>query len=296
MRLADFPALLNEGFRALELNPKEYIAAIEARAEVVFTEYSPGQRICWRRFGEGEPIVLLHGGHGSWLHWIRNVEALSKLYTLWIADMPGFGDSDSPSGKVGVPEVAAIVDSSIGSLIGAEAPFDLAGFSFGGMIATQIAASHANVRRLAIVGVAGHGGERRQPKSMIQWRGLSVDAEAAALRHNLEALMLTSRAADDELALEVHRICCYKTRFRSHPLSLRAPLSALLDKLSIPVHFIWGSEDVTVFPEIVGPKLVGAHQERKLTIVPGVGHWTQFEAPQEIDRTLVHWFSDTSPS
>jgi 2-hydroxy-6-oxonona-2,4-dienedioate hydrolase len=281
-------------FRSLELNLKEYIGAIEAHGEVLFTEYSAGQRMCWHRFGEGEPIVLLHGGHGSWLHWIRNVEALSKIFTLWIADMPGFGDSDSPSTELGVPEVAAIVGSSISSLIGPKAPVGLVGFSFGGMVATQIAVSRPNVRRLATVGVAGHGGVRRQPKSMVQWRGLSLDAETAALRHNLEALMLTPKNADDELALQIHRTCCYKTRFRSHRLSRRAPLPALLEKLSIPVHFIWGSEDVTAFPETIGPNFVGARQERKLTIVPGAGHWTQFEAPKEVDRTLIHWFHDTS--
>ena len=25
-------------------------------------------------WGEGRPLVLLHGGTGSWMHWVRNVE------------------------------------------------------------------------------------------------------------------------------------------------------------------------------------------------------------------------------
>ncbi len=259
----------------------------------MFSEFLPGRQMCWRRFGEGTPIVLLHGGHGSWLHWIRNVEALSRSFTVWIADMPGFGDSDSPTAGLGVPDMAAIIDSSISSLIGAETALDLVGFSFGGLMATQIAVSRPNVRRLATVGLAGHGGVRRQSKPMVQWRGLPPEEETAALRQNLEALMLSPKNADDELALQIHRTCCYRTRFRSSHLSRQAPLPALLAKLFIPIHFIWGSDDVTAFPETLRSDLVGARKERRLTIIPGVGHWTQFEAAKEVDEILIRWLRDS---
>jgi pimeloyl-ACP methyl ester carboxylesterase len=45
--------------------------------------------------GAGRPLVLVHGGHGSWLHWVRNIEALSAKRTLWIPDLPGYGDSSA---------------------------------------------------------------------------------------------------------------------------------------------------------------------------------------------------------
>ncbi len=50
----------------------------------------------WRRWGEGPPLVLLHGGAGSWTHWIRNIDALAADRTLWIPDLPGLGDSPLP--------------------------------------------------------------------------------------------------------------------------------------------------------------------------------------------------------
>jgi pimeloyl-ACP methyl ester carboxylesterase len=67
-----------------------------------------GVRVRWRRFGTDTtqpPLVLLHGGHGSWMHWLRNAEALSAGRTLWLPDMPGFNDSDAP------PRVAPGEDS-----------------------------------------------------------------------------------------------------------------------------------------------------------------------------------------
>jgi len=30
----------------------------------------------WRLWGAGAPVLLLHGGSGSWTHWLRNIPAL----------------------------------------------------------------------------------------------------------------------------------------------------------------------------------------------------------------------------
>ena len=27
--------------------------------------------VCWRIWGKGQPIIFLHGGYGSWKHWIK---------------------------------------------------------------------------------------------------------------------------------------------------------------------------------------------------------------------------------
>ena len=43
----------------------------------------------WRVWGTGAPLVLLHGGYGSWTHWIRVIPVLSRHWQLWVPDMPG---------------------------------------------------------------------------------------------------------------------------------------------------------------------------------------------------------------
>src|SRR5712691_9914772 len=50
----------------------------------------------WRIWGEGPPLVLLHGASGSWTHWIRNVRPLAARFRVLVPDMPGYGDSDAP--------------------------------------------------------------------------------------------------------------------------------------------------------------------------------------------------------
>ncbi len=266
------------------------IATTAALGQTLFAEFAPGRRIAWHRFGSGPALVLLHGGHGSWMHWIRNIEALSKRHTLWIADMPGYGDSDDLE-QPSVRNVAEAVMRSLDFLAGATTPIGAAGFSFGGLVATQLAVLRKNVRRLALIGTAGTGGVRRQHQPMVQWRNLPPDEETAALRQNLASLMLTGKTVDDPLAMAVHRPSCYRTRFRSRPLSRTVALPPLLDALDIPVLFIWGDQDVTMTPEVVGPQLTQGHPQRRFTIIPDTGHWAQFESPAAVDVLLAEWFA-----
>ena len=53
-----------------------------------------GIAVHWCEWGHGKPLVLLHGGHGSWMHWARNVQALAQHYRVLVPDMPGFGASE----------------------------------------------------------------------------------------------------------------------------------------------------------------------------------------------------------
>ena len=43
----------------------------QPRAEASATEAGD---LAWHRFGDGPPLLLLHGGHGNWQHWLRNIE------------------------------------------------------------------------------------------------------------------------------------------------------------------------------------------------------------------------------
>jgi 2-hydroxy-6-oxonona-2,4-dienedioate hydrolase len=55
----------------------------------------------WHVWGDARPgqppVVLFHGGSGSWTHWVRNIQPLVAAGRQVIAaDLPGFGDSASP--------------------------------------------------------------------------------------------------------------------------------------------------------------------------------------------------------
>ena len=255
-----------------------------------------GVRVRWRRFGNDTtrpPVVLLHGGHGSWMHWIRNIEALSAEHTVWLPDMPGFLDSDKPAppvqGQAPIEPLLKALGGTLDMLIGAATPIDLGGFSFGGLVASSFA-TRRPVRRLALVGSGGHASLRRLTLDMINWHHVpDRERERAALQHNLGALMLHDKAFDP-LAFEIHDVSCHGTRFRSKDVSMAGGLQAAMDTLTCPLLLMWGEYDVTADPRPLVAQLTAGHPNREGAVVDGAGHWTQYERADEVNRLLRLFF------
>lgn len=248
-----------------------------------------GRSICWREFGAGAPLVLLHGGHGSWLHWAKNIEALAASHRVLVPDLPGYGDSDSMDADRGFAGIVDTVAASVDQLLGAGTPFDLAGFSFGGVVAGCLALQRGQVRRLALLGAVGHGLRRRQAGAMLSWH--EIEDEQIVLdhmRHNLGVLMLHGPV--DTLALDIHYRSCVRTRFQSKKTSLGPTLTTALSELDMPVLMLWGEHDPTGDPHEVGPVWQAGHAERAYDVIPAAGHWVQYEAAQEVNRRLGDWF------
>ena len=270
------------------------IASLDRSAEHRRVAFAPNATMAWRRFGAGPPLVLIHGGHGSWLHWVQNIDALSRDHALWVPDLPGYGDSDAVGPGDRLDGHVNAVMGSLDQLLGERAVIDLAGFSFGGLVAAAIAARRGAIRRLALIGTAGHGGERRLAQSLRKWRSLDDAARSAAFRHNLAALMLHDPAAIDALALAAYEASCRATRFHSRALSLDASIASLLADFAAPVLFAWGEHDVTTTPSTVAAELTRDRPQRRAVIVEGAGHWLQYERATALDALLSDWFAEDS--
>jgi len=65
-----------------------------AQARRCVTPCGQGELV-WHVWGEARegvpPLVLFHGGSGSWTHFVRNIESLVRSgRELWVPDLPGF--------------------------------------------------------------------------------------------------------------------------------------------------------------------------------------------------------------
>lgn len=278
--------------------------AVIARIEKMGTTHDvshAGTRVRWRRFGPAQastpPVVLLHGGHGSWMHWLRNIQALSQHHVLWLPDMPGFHDSDvAPApleGEDALEPLLEVLQGTMDALLGATTPIVLGGFSFGGLVSARLAARRGHVAQLVLAGSGGHATLRRLSVEMINWRAApDREAERAALHHNLMALMLREPTSLDALAFEIHDIACHGTRFRSKGVSLSGGLQAALDVLDargVPQLLVWGEFDVTADPRPLLASLTQQHPLRQAVLVEGAGHWVQYEDAQAFNAAVQRW-------
>ncbi|SDC98525.1 Pimeloyl-ACP methyl ester carboxylesterase [Cupriavidus sp. YR651] len=249
-----------------------------------------GCRIVWRRFGSGPAVLLVHGGHGSWLHWVRNIEALAARHTVWAPDLPGYGESGDPADGA----LQSLIDAVVAGF--AELPdthtVDLVGFSFGGLTASHLASQLPGVRRLALLGPGGHGGVRRQQTALVDWRRAEgAEALTQAMRHNVEAFMIADPASVDALALLAYTESCRHARFRSKHISRAGGLADALDRFDGPVLVAYGEHDVTADPRAVLDQLVTGRPDRRGAFIPGAGHWVQYEAHDAINTVLGEWLA-----
>lgn len=249
----------------------------------------------WRCWGAGPAIVLLHGGAGSWSHWRRNVGPLAATRTVWIPDLPGMGESTDAPEPRNHEAIASVIAGNVRELIAEGERLDLVGFSFGGIVAGFTAAElPGRVRSLVLVGAGGLGLRKTNERILKSWRALEDPREReAAHRFNLAALMLAKGAEIDRETLALYVADVVRTRVNSARSSRTSALKACIVKLGIPVHGIWGREDVTShfrFDDIHA-MLRAAHPAAQMHVIDGAGHWVQYEQPEAfhvaLERTLA---------
>jgi pimeloyl-ACP methyl ester carboxylesterase len=277
---------------------KAHVAAIAAEATRVETPCGDGSLV-WHVWGSGPPLVLLHGGYGSWMHWIRNVPVLSRRFTVIAPDLPGLGESATPPEPWTAEGLAAIVVGGLDMVLrdvvspGGERPH-MAGFSFGGVIGGVAAAQLGDrLKAFTVVGSNGLGLERSPTPLERVAPDAGEEQEFATHRYNLNQLMIHDPAKIDELALWLQKTNHARARMRSRRFSRSGALIEALPKITARLDGIWGERDATAYPHVAERKrlLQGIQPGARFTVVPGAGHWVQFEAADEFNRIITEYAS-----
>lgn len=247
-------------------------------------------KISFRIWGQSGPIlVLLHGGYGSWMHFLKNVEELSKNFQVIVPDMPGFGESE-PFPKVpNLDEYAQTLVDALYSLTNGS-NYNIIGFSFGSAIGSHmIKFAGDKVNRLTLVGYNRTGNMPFKRPKMISWRDAKTEEELnAAQRHNLSVMMIHKQEKIDEMAINLQTLNTRGTKVRSLEIVASHDLPNRILSISQPIDIIWGEFDVTLIKGIddAQSRMKELIPDVRFHIIPNSGHWIQFEEYDKFNSTI----------
>jgi pimeloyl-ACP methyl ester carboxylesterase len=234
--------------------------------------------------------VLLHGGSGSWTHWLHNIGPLVDSGRWVLApDLPGFGDSALPPAGKDADAMPAPLEQGLQTLVGAQA-CEVVGFSFGGMVAGLWGQAFGKrFSRLVLVGPPGLGRPAIEPIRPKAWRHLSDAAHRLRVHtHNLRELMLHHEASLTALACQLQQINAERDRLPHRRLSRTDVLARALQQLEAPVHLIYGEQDRYYLGQAAEIERVMRRCPGfvRMSAVPDAGHWVQFERPAAFHAAL----------
>lgn len=264
------------------------ISTVEVHSKRIVQAYGWGEAV-WHIWGEHRsdrtPLVLLHGGSGSWTHWLRNVLHLSQTREVWALDIPGFGDSSLPAGVVDadglVPYMAEIFTRTFENQA-----VDVMGFSFGGMTAGLVAAEHpSRIRQLILVGAPGLGLFGRD----LPMRGMTPEMDEQAQRqvhrHNLNAMMFAHAQSVTDAVIDLQEANVKRDRLRRRRIARTNVLAQAQTRWTCPVHGVWGELDALYTGTLSQvPHVLSCLSS--FTVVPEAGHWVMFERPESFHQVV----------
>jgi len=272
--------------------PSELAASLAGAQRCVTTH--DNAKTVWHVWGDASQpvVVLLHGGSGSWTHWVRNIAPLRDAgYRVLVPDLPGFGDSDLPVGCVDTDDMPPHLHVGLAQLQ-PTGPVSLVGFSFGGMTAALwLAAYPMDAQHLVMVGAPGMGLTVTDRIALKGWRHLpSPEAQDQVHRHNLMALMLQRPESLDDLALALHTANVTRDRVTRRRLSSTDIVTRTLTRLHARVSAIYGEHDALYrgrLSELQGAMQSLAPRWGQWQTVKGAGHWVPYEAADAFNLALL---------
>lgn len=249
-----------------------------------------------RSAGNGPPLILLHGGGGSWTHWIRAIGPLSRHFTIHAPDQPGMGESRRVPLDIPMNDYIDLLAACIEAICPAEAPFSVAGFSFGGLTAAAVAARlRERVRSLTMI---GPGGFRQNEAFRLDLPakdpGMS-DADINDLhRRNMATLLIHDSALIDDTLVALQRHNIEHADFNGRKLGYGDHLTTYLPQVTCPTQLFLGEKDPLPNPSVAAraAHICDLSPQCQVHIVSGASHWANYEGADRINPLMIKFINE----
>lgn len=255
-----------------------------------------GQKVAWTSFGQGPPLVLLHGTPFSSQVWRRIAPLFAKHWTVYLFDLLGYGASEMRDGQDASLGVQNRLLASLFAEWGLERP-DVLAHDFGG--ATALRAYFLNGLRYRmltlfdVVALAPWGSPfvahvRQHEAAFAGLPGYAHDALLRAYLQGAAHRLLSEEALSIYMAPwqgATGQAAFYRQIAQMHQ-RYTDEVESLYKPLDCPVTILWGEQDEWI-PIERGERLASLISTESLIRIPAAGHLVQDDAPEAVVAAML---------
>jgi 3-oxoadipate enol-lactonase len=246
----------------------------------------------YEEYGQGQPILLIHGLGSSTADWERQIPAFSNQYKVIAFDMRGHGQSEKPQGPYSMSLFASDAAELIKSL--GLGPVHLIGISLGGMVSFQLAADSPELVKSMVIVNAGHEMIVRTIKDRWQVFMRTTLVRLFGMRKMGEVLsqrMFTKPEHEDIRQIFIERWS--KNDPKAYLASMRTVVNWSVDEqlenIDIPTCVITADED---YSSVESKKAyVDRMPQAELVVIKDSRHATPVEHPDEFNKEVMSFLS-----
>lgn len=259
-----------------------------------------GREVRWQRLGSGPDVVFCHGTPWSSQLWWPFAEALAASHTVYLWDMPGYGQSSKhPDHPVSL-DVQGELFADLLTHWQLSSPHVVA-HDYGGAVSLRAhllhGASYASLALVDVVALAPWGSEyfRLVGEHADVFAAVPPAVHEGALRAYVSGashIGLTPAALDGLVApwLGAEGQAAFYRQIAQADERYTDDFAELLATIELPVLVVWGRED-TWIPVDRADRLAALIPGARLRIVNGAGHLIQLDQPAALAVTLTQWLS-----
>lgn len=236
-----------------------------------------GAHMYYETSGEGEPLVLLHGGFGGVHLFGAQLPAFAAQFQVHVPEQRGRGhtpDVDGPiSYQILAEDLIAFLEHTIAE------PAHVVGVSDGGVVGLLVAIQRPDLlRKLVTIGANFH---RDGLLGASMWTDASPDDEAWAMPRQRYAAVSPDGA--EHFGVVFAKL---QRMWREEPTLTVGDLG----KIPVPVLVVAADDDVVVHAHTVA--LYEALPRGQLAVIPGASHGVFLEKPDLLNRIVLDFLAE----
>ncbi len=251
----------------------------------------------YRRFGSGQPFIILHGLFGMSDNWLSLAKRFAENYNVFLLDLRNHGQSPHDAQfnyRVLSDDLLQFIDDHhLKDII-------LLGHSLGGKTIMNFALNHSELpQKLIIVDIARREYETSRFRSILQtMRSLPInEIKSRAEAENYLSSAIHQKGLRLFLLKNIMRDVHNRFKWKLNVDDLLNNIDAISQRIdgthpfTKPVLLVYGGKsDYVKTEDIVGLKRLFPALDSE--VIPGTTHWLHAEAPDEFYRIVMNFLFD----